>query len=82
MRKSTKCYQDLLDVGYLNDPIFAENAIDKLVLDGEKTKDMIKAICTNYSRRDHDDRYSADFIPGKGRGRSCRFLKAQSLRDI
>ena len=61
-------YRDLLDVEYLNDPIFVENAIDNLVLEGEKTKDMIKAICTSYSRRERDGRYYADFITGKGDG--------------
>ena len=59
---------DLFDVKQISEPVFDENAIDKLVLEDDKAKDMIKAICMNFTRKHVEDHYSADFIQGKGEG--------------
>lgn len=43
----------------------AEHAIDRLVMDGDN-KELIKAIAKTYT--DSTERFSADFIYGKGEG--------------
>ena len=59
------CNVDLLDVANLMQPIMAETAIDRLVMDSDN-KDLIKAIAKIYT--DNAQRFSADFIYGKGEG--------------
>ena len=40
----------------------------RLTLDDTKTKELIQAICYNYTQRTSHDTYAADFIEGKGEG--------------
>lgn len=56
---------DLLDVAQLIVPNMADTAIDRLVMD-LANKNMLKAIATIYT--DNAQRFSADFIYGKGEG--------------
>ncbi|MCJ1239916.1 hypothetical protein MMC14_007914, partial [Varicellaria rhodocarpa] len=56
----------LLDIEEITDPIFNEDAIEKLVLEDDKAKYMIKAICSNFTQKQAKGHYSADFIQGKG----------------
>jgi hypothetical protein len=58
---------DLLDVYGLEPPNIAETAIDSLVMD-RGNKDLIKAIAQTYTDSNQSDRFSADFIHGKGEG--------------
>ena len=60
---------DMLDIGGLNEPILAMNAIDQLVLRPERNKHTIKAIVQTYSdSNSQSELFSADFIHGKGEG--------------
>jgi SpoVK/Ycf46/Vps4 family AAA+-type ATPase len=45
----------------------AETAIDSLVMDSNN-KELIKAIARIYTDSDQTERFSADFIQGKGEG--------------
>ncbi|KAF1930614.1 uncharacterized protein M421DRAFT_91106 [Didymella exigua CBS 183.55] len=58
---------DLLNVGHLEDPVMAETAIDKLVIE-PGNKEIIKAIAKIYTDNAPEGRFSADFISGKGEG--------------
>jgi SpoVK/Ycf46/Vps4 family AAA+-type ATPase len=58
---------DLLAVDGLEEPIMAETAIDNLVME-KNNKDLIKGIARIYTDRDQVNRFSADFIHGKGEG--------------
>ncbi|KAL9072265.1 MAG: hypothetical protein Q9157_005175 [Trypethelium eluteriae] len=58
----------LLNVNQLTEPKIDANAIELLVLEDDNTKNLIKAICSNYTSRGTMDTYSADFIQGKGEG--------------
>lgn len=62
------CLLDLLDVDGLDEPKFAPNSIDQLVMK-DKYKETIKAIVKTYTDSDsHMDRFKADFVHGKGEG--------------
>jgi SpoVK/Ycf46/Vps4 family AAA+-type ATPase len=56
---------DLLDVATLDEPDMADTAIDKLVMDNG-SKELLKAVAKTYT--DNKERFSADFINGKGEG--------------
>ncbi|KAI9713831.1 MAG: hypothetical protein M1820_000561 [Bogoriella megaspora] len=58
----------LLDVDCLREPRIEPDLIQQLVLEEPKTKELIKAICDNYTSKEADRVYSADFIQGKGEG--------------
>ncbi|KAG9386809.1 atpase aaa-type core [Pyrenophora tritici-repentis] len=58
---------DLLAVDGLEAPVMIKTAMDKLVMD-ENNKELIKAIARIYTDGDQTDRFSADFIQGKGEG--------------
>lgn len=59
---------DLLDVAGLKEVVISENAIDALEMD-KANKETIKAIAKTYTDNDSQtDRFSADFIQGKGEG--------------
>ena len=58
----------LLDVENLQEPEIDYDAINQLELEQSKTKDLIKAICQNYTSKDSHLSYAADFIQGKGEG--------------
>jgi SpoVK/Ycf46/Vps4 family AAA+-type ATPase len=60
-------FADLLEVDRLEEPRMAETAIDSLVMDNAN-KELIKAIAQTYTDSDQSQRFSADFIHGKGEG--------------
>jgi hypothetical protein len=64
---STNPDTDLLAVDGLEEPKMAETAIDSLVMDSNN-KELIKAIARIYTDSDQTERFSADFIQGKGEG--------------
>ena len=58
----------LLDVDNLEEPVIDIDAINQLELEEPKTKDLIKAICQNYTSTEKNVNYAADLIQGKGSG--------------
>jgi hypothetical protein len=58
---------DILAVDGLEEPRMAETAIDNLVM-VSSSKELIKTIARIYTESDQANRYSADFIHGKGEG--------------
>jgi len=58
---------DLLAVEGLEEPVMLDTAIDRLVMDSNN-KELIKAVAQVYTDSDRPDRFSGDFIRGKGEG--------------
>ncbi|KAK1919974.1 hypothetical protein P3342_002269 [Pyrenophora teres f. teres] len=58
---------DLLAVDGLEEPTIVKTAMDNLVME-EGHKELIKAIAVIYTDSDETNRFSADFIQGKGEG--------------
>ncbi|KAF2843761.1 P-loop containing nucleoside triphosphate hydrolase protein, partial [Patellaria atrata CBS 101060] len=56
----------ILDVAGVSVPTFNPGIMDSLVMD-ENKKDVIKAICHEFTRSETN--FTADFVPGKGQGR-------------
>ena len=58
-----------LDVSNISMPRINHQAIDRLYMSDPSDKEMLKAICQQYTHgRDGEDEYSTDIIDGKGEG--------------
>ncbi|KAI9653506.1 MAG: hypothetical protein M1821_007014 [Bathelium mastoideum] len=58
----------VLKLENIAEPDIDVDAINQLELEEPKTKDLIKAICQNFTTKDAVSHYAADFVQGKGEG--------------